>query len=702
MGKLLKILLTTIVSLILLVIVAAVALPFIIDPNDFKPQIQAAVKDAIGRDLTIDGDLSLSVFPWIGVSTGELSLSNAKGFEDTPFAEIEASDIKVKLIPLFSKQLEVNRITLKGLMLNLAKNKQGVSNWDDLTGDKKAAEKKPSDEKDSTDKAKALGALAIGGLAIENAGVVWDDRQAGKHIELKNFNLNTDQLRFNDPIGVDLSLSLLSQEPQLTEQLAFQVDVIINESLNIISLKGLQLSSTTSGATLPGEQLQLDLSGDITTDLEQQTLTIEQLSLTSGELKLTADIKGSQIKDKPTFQGPIKIAAFNLAKQLQSMGVKLPPMKDGAALSKLALSFNLQATDKQAAINDLLVNLDDSTLKGSIGIKNFAAPATTFKLNLDAIDADRYLPPKTAEEKSKQALPSPAAITAAGATLLPVETLRSINSNGELNIGSLKVNNLKLQDISLKLNAANGLIRTQQNVKRLYQGSYSGNASINAKGRQPTLGLDETLNGIQLEPLLNDLRGESRMTGALTARATLQGRGNDVKTIKSTLNGNLDFSFKDGVIKGFNIQKMIDNIKALIEGAPLPTENKNDQTVFSSISGTAKITNGIVRNDDLTALSSRVQVFGSGNANLVNEQLDYKITGKLIKKASGDQPEKVKGIPLIINIGGTFTQPKYMLDIPAMLLEKNKEKIEKKADEILQKLDKKLGPGVSDLLKSIF
>src|ERR1035437_3020123 len=120
--------------MVLLLIAAICILPFVIDPNDFKAEIAAAVKNKIGRDLVLEGELKLSLFPWVGISTGKIALSNAPGFQEQPFATIEESNIKVLLVPLLSKKVEVSRIVLQGLVINLAKNKQDLSNWDDLTG----------------------------------------------------------------------------------------------------------------------------------------------------------------------------------------------------------------------------------------------------------------------------------------------------------------------------------------------------------------------------------------------------------------------------------------------------------------------------------------------------------------------------------------------------------------------------------------
>jgi len=103
-GKPFKIILSTIAAMILLLIALACILPFVIDPNDFKPEIAAAVKDKTDRELILDGELKLSLFPWFGISTGKIALSNAPGFQDRPFATIEESNVTVLLLPLLSKK----------------------------------------------------------------------------------------------------------------------------------------------------------------------------------------------------------------------------------------------------------------------------------------------------------------------------------------------------------------------------------------------------------------------------------------------------------------------------------------------------------------------------------------------------------------------------------------------------------------------
>ncbi|MEJ1411092.1 MAG: AsmA family protein, partial [Candidatus Sedimenticola sp. (ex Thyasira tokunagai)] len=186
MGKLFKILGGLIGLVVLLVVAAMVIVPMVVDPNDYKEEIVAKVQEQTGRTLQIDGDLKLSVFPWLGIEIGELELSNARGFGDKPFAAVNHAAVRVKLMPLFSSQVEVDTIGLEGLQLNLAKNSAGVSNWDDLAKGDSAPESGGDDSKASG----GIGAFTIGGININNAQVSWDDRSSGQQLSISNFSLN--------------------------------------------------------------------------------------------------------------------------------------------------------------------------------------------------------------------------------------------------------------------------------------------------------------------------------------------------------------------------------------------------------------------------------------------------------------------------------------------------------------------------------
>ena len=109
MGKAIKWILITIGALIVLLIVALLTIPLFVDVQKYKPVIEERVSDTLGRPFSIEGDLSLSLFPWAGLSFSDLHLGNPQGFEEKDFLSIRSFDVRVKLLPLLSRDIRIKR-----------------------------------------------------------------------------------------------------------------------------------------------------------------------------------------------------------------------------------------------------------------------------------------------------------------------------------------------------------------------------------------------------------------------------------------------------------------------------------------------------------------------------------------------------------------------------------------------------------------
>ena len=673
MRKPFNIIFSTIAVLFFLLIATVCILPFIINPNNFKPEIVAAFKDHTGRELSLDGELTLSLFPWIGISTGKIVLSNIDG----PFATLEESNIKVQLLPLFSKKVNISRITLKGLVLNLAKNKQGVANWADPS---KASA--PAAASSKQIQQSALVALAIGGFAVDQARINWDDQETGQHLKITDLNLNTDKFSFDQPVAIAASLNATGTDSATIQAIKLSTELTVNQQLDTFLLHHSDLQITTTGPRIPGKSLMTGLTiADMALDMTQQTTKIDGLQLKIGDMTLTAELSGSSIKDKPLIQGPVTVASFSPAKLLQQLSITLPAMQKDTALSKLAINFSLAATADSVDLQNLQLSLDDSQIKGSISLKNFIQPSLRFILAIDTLAVNHYLSPV-----NKLPIASPAMLLAVGFFSIPVEHLRKLDAEGTLSLNKLNVNGLTMQEVNLDLKSKNALITTKQSVKHFYQGSYVGDLRMDTKGDKTMVTINETTEHLQLEPLLKTLNAPDRIGGLVNISAQLQGQGRKLDELKTSLNGQLSFLIKDSVLKGFNLQKIIDTVKGRESGTAIVSDSKQEQMLFSEISGTATIINSLLQNNDLVAKSSKVQIDGKGKLNLNSAALDYKINAKPFNATE----------PVVINVTGTLDQPSYSLDIASLLTDQNKAKI----DKLINKIDKKLGSNVGDLLKS--
>ena len=714
MSKPIKILLSILAVIILSIVIAIFTLPFFINPNNFKPEVIAAVKNNTGRDLTLTGDIKISLFPWTGISTGKMTLSNAIGFQEKTFASLEESAIKINLLPLFLNKIEIDQVIIKGLILNLEKNSQGINNWDDLTRSN-VTNVMPLSPIANNNKPEAtnngLTLLAINGVVIENAVINWKNQRSGKILLIKDININSNKFAYDEPVTVDLSLMAMSPETNWTEYIKLRTGLTVNQALTSLALdhSDLQLKTIIKANNNEDKSILAALTiNNVAMDRTKQSLNVSGLKLTSQDMSLSAEIAGNTNNSKFSFQGPITIAPFNLRNVLNQLDIKVPALQDEKALSKAAATFNLLVTNDAADLQNISLTLDGTQIRGSTTITDFSKPAITFNLASDNMDLDPYLAP-IADKKSRP-INSPAITLALGTSTLPVELSKKLIINGQLSLERLKVNAMTMQDVQLNLDVKEGLINAQQSAKGFYAGSYNGVFSVDMRNNNPILSINEKIVHVQIEPLLNDFNGATNLSGLLDLSTQLEGQGNNAKELISSLKGKLSFLLTDCIIKGFNLQKIIDDAKTLIKEPTLPANNKNDQMLFSKLSGTASINNGLVQNNDLIGIASKMHLNGKGTADLNSEKLDYKLNARYIKtKATTTEPEQLIDTPINVNIAGTFTKPTYTVDLAAILSDKNKAKIDQfidknhnKIDEIVHKIDKKIGPGLGNLLKGLF
>lgn len=206
MKKTLKIMGLVLIVLFGVLIAAAIILPFVFDPNQYKEEIIRLVKDKTGRDLKIEKKIGWSFFPRLGVEAGGLELSNAPGFGKEPFAKIDAAGIHVGFLPLLSGRIAVDTVFLHGLDLNLAKNAAGKNNWEDMA----ATDAKPVKvEPDKKDAGKAsLAGLSVGRLDIRRANLKWHDQAAGSRVAVNNLELSTSKFVSGEPLDLRLGFEL--------------------------------------------------------------------------------------------------------------------------------------------------------------------------------------------------------------------------------------------------------------------------------------------------------------------------------------------------------------------------------------------------------------------------------------------------------------------------------------------------------------
>ncbi len=669
--KLLKWLLGTIVVLVLVVGVGIAAMVHLVDWNNFKETIQNQVKEQTGRDLEIAGDLSPSFFPWAGLSIGQISVANADGFGELPFAAIGGADVKIELLPLIKREINVRTVQLKGLNIDLQRSADGTTNWDDLIKSTTTTTTEENGDAEVTKEVEGSGptiaALAVGGIEILDANVTWNDAITGMDASLTDFNLVTGAIELEKPFDLNVDFTVASNSMDLNADIKGSGELMMDLDGQVYTVKGFSLNTDAKGGSLPNGELVLALGADVSAQLADQIIDVSSLNLSALGLELNGAINVANLDTEPTITGNIESNEFSPREMFAKLGIEAPVTADEAVLSKSSLSLALAATPASAALNDLTIKLDDTTFSGKASLPSLegSVPPVRFDFNVDEIDLDRYLPPTGDEteggESADDATAEDAAPSDPDAPIeLPLEMMRDLDIDGTFSVGSVKISNLTTKDIVVPLKASAGKIALQDMTASLYEGQFDGTVGLDVSGETPSYGVKMTLAGIQADPLLADLtQDDSFLSGGGEVAADITTGGNTVNAIKAGLNGTFNTAFTDGSLNGINIGYQIRRAKAALTGQTLDEEEGDVKTDFSSLTVSGLFTNGVMTSDDLDMRSPLLRLSGTGQVDLPQENVDYTMTTLITGTAQGQggaDLESLKGVKLDVPIRGTFTE----------------------------------------------
>ena len=646
------------------------------DPNNYRNEITARVQAETGRTLTFQDDIELQLFPWIGLKLGVTQLSGPENFHNQDFVTIQSASIKARLIPLLQQQLEVDTIILHGLNVKLITDANDMNNWDFTHASpdtQPPSETDPASAKPGTEKlAPTLANLQINGLDLSDATISWFHTNSQTLVTLDQLALTT------GPIGLDQTID-------------------INLSFNFMD------------NSLPEQALAIGLSSRAQFSPEQQTAQLSALRLQVGDLQLSGDISTAQLNTAPKFSGQLQLADFKPRTVLQQLGLPSPNTQDPAALHNINATLQFTGDENHIEISDLKVQLDETTLQGQVQLALEPHLATTLTLAIDTLDIDRYLPPPnttmvTASNTASAAL-EPATLD------LPLELLRTLTLQGQINIGKLKVAGLRASNIATTLSAKDGLIGLQPLQADLYQGHSSGKLLLDARPVSPRFSIQEQLDGFQAEPFLKDLLDSDLISGQTALKLDINTQGNSLDELTRKLNGKASFVFNNGAIKGINIADLIRRAQAKIKKRPVP-EPTLKQTDFTDLSASVTINNGIISNQDLNAQAPFLRISGNGTSNLVNETIDYQLRAKIVEDASGQggaELTSLRGTTIPIRIRGPLTNPAIKLDsavIKKKLRKKAQQKIKteikQQQDDIKTRLQDQARDKLKQKLKKLF
>ncbi|TMJ30736.1 MAG: AsmA family protein, partial [Alphaproteobacteria bacterium] len=385
-----------------LLVVALLVAPSFIDLAKYKPLILAEAKKATGRELLIDGPMSLSLLPVPSASVASVKFFNVPGSKNANMVEVKSVTVKPALFALLTGRLEVDEVTLVEPKIVLEINAEGKPNWEFTPS---VAEAKPAAPKPSSPMP-----LSLGRLTIENGTLIFSDSKAG--------------------------LSVVAEKANVTASVG--------------SIDGPY--SLAGSATVNGAPLKIDLAvGAKASDGLATTLALE-----AGGGKLGFRGKLSELGPNASLSGVATASAESLSGFVASLvslaGQPVPPLSPLLA-GTFSFDGGVELSQSRIAAHDFKLALAGDSGSGSVTVTLKPALAIDGKLALPKIDLDRVLAGLSAPAAPGKPTRPTAPTTGSGASMLDTLTAKL-----SLEAAEVIYNKQPMRSVALELDAKGGVV----------------------------------------------------------------------------------------------------------------------------------------------------------------------------------------------------------------------------------------------------
>jgi len=328
------------------------------------------------------------------------------------------------------------------------------------------------------------------------------------------------------------------------------------------------------------------------------------------------------------------------------------------------LSLAVKADGEQLVVRPFAVKLDDTQIKGGFGISRFAKPIYHFDLDIDKLDADRYITKTEAKAGQPQTKSDPNAP-------IDLSALKKVNADGELRIGWLKLANVKSTNVRIKLQADDGVAQLAPFSANLYDGAMTGSLKVDAR-TTPSITFKQSMTNIAIGPLLVDAINNDMLSGKGNLNVDVTTQGATVGALKKALGGTAAVNLADGAVKGIDIAGTLRGAKDKLNVLKSQTKvegDKSKKTDFSEMVASFNIKNGVAHNEDLSMKAPLFRIAGNGDIDIANETLNYTAKPTVVaslKGQGGAGLDELNGLTIPVKLTGTFAKPEYAIDFAAL------------------------------------
>ena len=703
-------------------IAAALVVPFLVPTEVYKSQIEKSATNALQRDVQLNGDVSISVFPRISARVENVTVANREGFDAEHMIKAGALSGSVKWLPLLQRKVDVQELAFIDANIQLQKRADGEVNWEIA---QKSTAPDENTEGGTVD-------AAIASARLENATLVYTDNQADTSYTLEAFNLKASMRALNLPLEAsgdgrfqneafafeitldspafamegeraEIVLALTSGPANLDYKGAFTLGDVATLDGNVsvdakavgriaeLAMVDLPISSETIGA--------VRADGKISGPLD--ALQISALNLTQKSDLLESEYQGSlAMGGDGQVTGVVKASSRDLRALLADASVDLTP---GETLQSFEVSSALSGSLKTINFDDLSFSLDDITGTGS-GAVDLTSERPSLNADIDTgpLDLSPFLtassPPPETTGWSKAPLDL-AGLHAADAVL-------------SVRTPSLTVGDITLTDADLSATLKGGRLTTDLSRFKTFGGNWSGKMIVNAQQPSaPIVSVQMKGQEVVISELLGTLAGFDKLTGDGAFEVSTRASGNSIDAIMNALDGTVTTSLGEGALKGINVGQLVRSASSLKEAVAGGSLNKLDfsnvlspsaETDFTSFTSALTIKNGKANIDLLKVLNPVLGIDGTGQIDLAGQALDVRLATSIDQNAVGEgSVVQLNGIPVPVRISGAWNNVKLSPDLSGVTSALRADLEDQLRDEIGDRLGTNIDGSAGDILSGV-
>lgn len=334
--------LTTLMILLVVLVAGLSALVLLVNPNDFRAYMVRQVEARSGYELKLDGPLRWHVWPQLSILSGRMSLT-APGASQ-PLVSADNMRLDVALIPLFSHQLQVDQVMLKGAVIQLTPQTEAVRKADAPVAPREnTLPDEPSDTGWSFD---------IGNLKVADSVLVFQ-HEGDEQVTVRNINLKMEQ-DANHIATVEFSGRVNRDQRDLN--LSMNANVNASDYPHRLTADVQQLNWQLTGADLPTAGITGQGTLQAAWHEENKQLELNALNLQANDSTLKGQASVS-LAEKPKWVFDLQFDKLNLENLL-------PPQPNAAADGDVAQTGQSQAAKPRPVISS---NLDQPNYNGLRG-----------------------------------------------------------------------------------------------------------------------------------------------------------------------------------------------------------------------------------------------------------------------------------------------------------------------------------------------